>query len=70
MADSIVMTILNNKVALDNECWNCDGGRCVRHNNDGLWTNGVCDICKGIGYELTEAGEAIIQLINRHKGSV
>ncbi len=72
MADPIIMTILNNKVALDKLCWCCEGGKVdpskPKHVNAApFFTDGVCDMCKGTGYELTEAGEAIIQLINRHR---
>ncbi len=66
MKEPITTIILKNEVALDKKCWNCDGGRCVMHNNDGLWTDGVCDICKDSGHILTEAGQAVIDLVERH----
>lgn len=73
MANSIIMTILNNKVVLDKICWCCEGGKVDPNkpeytNAASFFTDGVCNICEGTGYELTEAGEAIIQLVNRHKG--
>jgi len=69
MADSITMAILNNEVSLDIPCWNCHGEeKKTAKNEDYPWEDGVCSICKGKGYELTNAGEAIIALIHRHSG--
>ena len=71
MNESIVMEVLNNEVPLDEECWCCTGGtvdpRDARYVNvSGFFTDGTCDICGGVGYTLTGAGQAIIDLVKRH----
>ncbi len=66
MKDPITATILNNEVALDYPCWSCDGGTEKDAEGKGLWTDGVCDVCKGKGYKLTDVGEAIMELVKRY----
>jgi len=63
MSKSIKATILNNEVKLDTECWSCKAGteRPTYTNNDGV----TC-FCNGIGYKLTDLGESIIALVERH----
>lgn len=59
----ITLNILNNKIALDRECWGCG----IDIHADG---NGECEICSGIGRVPTEAGEAIISLMQRYKNTL
>lgn len=67
MRDEIYVEILNNKVYLDRECWNCVKGQPLK--DDTFFDEfGVCEICKGVGFELTESGQAIIDLMKRHGG--
>lgn len=73
MGDPIIISVLNNPVVLDKVCWCCEGGTVdpskPEHINAApFFTDGVCDMCEGTGYELTEAGAAIIELITRHNG--
>jgi hypothetical protein len=58
MDDEIVLRILNNDVWLDEECWRCN-------NEEG--EKETCTNCNGKGFELTSAGRAILELIERHK---
>jgi len=65
--DRISIIVLNNASDLDKPCWNCSGGQADPKKNSPFWTDeGVCEICDGVGYELTDAGEAILKLIKRH----
>ncbi|KKM83852.1 hypothetical protein LCGC14_1305050 [marine sediment metagenome] len=71
MADPIVISVLNNNVALDKLCWCCEGGivdpsKSKYANAASFFTEGVCDMCEGVGYELTDAGQAVMDLIKRH----
>ena len=59
----IEIKILNNKVALDQECWACD---CCSKEPEWKDSDGNCDYCHGDGFQLTDAGRAIIDLVNRH----
>lgn len=61
MKIELELRILNNDIIieLDRECWQCNG---VGYDDDG----GICDICHGEGYRLTEEGKAIIDLVKRH----
>ena len=65
MSSEIKINILNNKIRLDELCWNCDGGT---HYTDVNFVdvNGVCEPCNGTGYILTDAGSSIMELIERH----
>lgn len=54
-------TISLNGVPLDKLCGSCDG-----HGHWGPSDHQKCMGCDGSGYKLTEAGEAIIQLVLRH----
>jgi hypothetical protein len=67
MREAIVTEILNNEVCLDTKCWVCAGGTKEPESN---WQDkhGVCECCHGIGFELTDFGEAIIKLVQRHEG--
>ncbi len=67
MKQPITIVLLNNEIALDKICWNCRGVN-LREHNESLWEDGVCSICKGKGYEPTDAGQAIIGLVKRHLG--
>ena len=69
--DIICMSILNNEVALDEVCWCCEGGTVDPSkpeyvNAKPFFTGGVCDICRGTGYKLTDAGQAVMDLVKRH----
>ncbi len=66
MKEPIVLRIMNNDVMLDEECWVCEGGSKDPQPN---WRgeNGVCENCKGSGFELTSNGEKILELLKRHK---
>lgn len=71
MREPITITLLNNDISLDRICWVCEGGKIkyskkARH--QGFWVDGACDMCKGKGYILTEAGQGVIDLIKRHLG--
>ena len=57
--DEIIIEILNNKVWLDELCWQCDGSR--------EYEGEQCDVCGGIGYKPTDEGKAILDLIKRHR---
>ena len=61
--DSIKLKILNNEVDLDCRCWACDGDK-----PDETWKNedGSCSKCNGTGFQLTDAGDAIMDLVKRH----
>lgn len=65
MKKPIELDILNNTIYLDQECWVCEGG--TREPLEG-WgeTDSTCENCHGTGFELTHAGEAIMDLIRRH----
>lgn len=65
--------ILNGNVQLDMVCIHCEGKcqsvatreRCGP--TSGYLEDGRCGRCEGRGYELTENGRAILDLVNRHK---
>ena len=61
--DEIKIDILNNDVSLDTECWSCDRNRKTPEFKK---DDGTCEQCNGIGYTLTNVGEAIIKLVKRH----
>lgn len=66
----ITIKILNNEIDLDNECWNCDGGRSKKEDdkNPTFWTEeGVCERCKGIGYIPTDFGKSIFDFMIRYR---
>lgn len=66
--DPISAEILNNRVALDELCWCCEGeGRPMPKNETFALKDGSCEICKGVGYTLTDLGYEIIRLVKRHK---
>lgn len=51
---------------LEVRCWCCDGtgdAEVVRDQNEA----GKCWRCDGIGYRLTDLGESIITMLDRHK---
>ena len=59
----ISIDILNNNVKLENECWCCsDTEKEPMYKND----DGTCEKCGGTKFVLTDAGEAIINLVKRH----
>jgi len=58
--ESIKLPILNNSTVLDYKCWNCVGTGKDKESKE------VCGWCKGMGYILTDAGEAILNLVKRH----
>ena len=60
--EEIAIWIMNNKIALDERCWSCDGGRKEPSIMDGE----IC-MCGGKKFILTDAGESIIDLVKRHK---
>lgn len=69
--DIIYMSILNNEVALDEVCWCCEGGTVDSSkpeytNIKPFFEDGACTICKGVGHRLTDAGQAVIDLVKRH----
>ena len=71
--NEIIMEVLNNDVPLDKECWVCAGGivdpKKPEHVNvANFFTDGVCDMCNGVGYKLTDAGQAVMDLVKRHGG--
>lgn len=68
----IVLEILNNKVGLDARCWCCKGkGRPDKSQRPSLkgfiLPDGSCEVCRGVGWELTDEGRAIINLVRRHE---
>ncbi len=69
MREPITITILNNEVCLEHKCWVCDGGE-IKYSkkapHQGFWTKGVCNMCEGRKYVLTEVGEAIVELVKQH----
>lgn len=60
MDESIVIFVLNNEIRLDGFCWNCKGAG-KEPNEDS-----ICSWCNGTGYQLTDVGQGIIDLIKRH----
>lgn len=58
MNNEIILCIMNNKTWLDEICFRCE-------NDDNKKRD--CISCKGKGFILTDEGEAIIDLIKRHK---
>ena len=69
--DRISIVVLNNEVDLDRLCWNCSGHGKDKApvKNSPFWTDdGECEICDGIGYELTDTGRAILKFLKRHEG--
>ena len=69
---NISITILNNEVPLDSPCWCCKEGTIKKEDHrDGMIfynDDGVCKKCNDTGYILTDVGEGIMKLINRHGG--
>ena len=66
MREEIYFEVLNNKVYLDQRCWAYRKG--VPNNNTFVDEFGVCEICKSSGFILTDAGQAIMDLMKRHGG--
>jgi len=68
--DRITLRILGNDVDLDHGCWNCSVGKTgPKGKDDTFWTeDGVCEICRGTGYELTDNGKKILEFLKRHVG--
>ena len=64
--EEITADILNNKENLDEKCWVCES---VKEGKDmSNWMeDGVCVHCNGTGFQLTDLGQSIIDLIKRHK---
>ena len=61
----ITITILNNTIDLDTECWNCKGtGQGI--NEIYSFGDGSCRLCLGRGRVMTEAGQAIYDVIERY----
>ena len=65
----IELDILNNKVALDEVCWACDGsGKPIGEDKWLSGYDGKCSICGGKGSQLTDNGQAILEFINKYGG--
>lgn len=55
------------EIHLDEQCWSCNPEYFHKgHNTSEPDENGKCGICHGKGFVLTEAGEAILELVKRH----
>lgn len=50
---------------LEQECWACQGKEGVTRDGKYPYEDGVCCICKGKGYALTDAGGAVLALLKR-----
>ena len=64
LSSPISIEILKHDIILDNECWACNGGHDLL--DEYTDENGECEICGGSGYQLTDAGRSIMQLVTRH----
>lgn len=53
----------------EKDCWACDGTGTPPNPTDAD-LNGKCEYCEGVGTRLTVLGEAVIDMINRHKGKL
>lgn len=51
------------EIELERACWQCHGNGRVAVIRDGFEP---CNFCRGTGYQLTEAGTEIIDLVTRH----
>jgi len=65
---TIKLDTVREEVHLDKYCWSCRtffgrNTKTISMKDE----NGECDICNGSGFVLTNNGEAIINLIKRHK---
>jgi len=67
--------VINFEINLDMECWSCKGKKEITKKKEVYPYNvydqendvyGCCE-CKGKGYRLTENGESIINLLERHR---
>jgi len=67
--------VINFEIALDMECWACKGKKEITQKKEVYPYNvydeendvyGCCE-CNGKGYCLTENGESIINLLERHR---
>jgi len=70
MKEEIEIYILNNRIQLEEECWNCEGGKLTsKTHTHPIFFNvyGICEHCEGTGYILTPVGEAIMKLVKRHR---
>lgn len=54
-------------ILLDTECWECHGEKEKEGSGYPFDDDGTCMVCKGKGYALTCSGEAILQLLERHR---
>jgi len=63
--EPIIISILNNDVMLDRECWCCDRGN-KEPDESFCDENEVCDQCNGTGFILTDLGEGILKFLKRH----
>ena len=57
--DEIVRNINGMVVNLDSRCCHCGYDHCDTNKED-------CKYCNGTGFDLTEEGEAIFELLKRH----
>jgi hypothetical protein len=66
MEEPIILRVMNNDIMLDDVCWVCDGGNKTPDDN---WKdeNGICENCNGKGFELTNNGLKILELLKRHR---
>lgn len=72
--EEIIIKVLNNEVGLDYPCWKCTdygkpsypkGPRQIYSINEG---HEKCSRCDNKRFVLTDAGEAIMALVQRHGG--
>ena len=76
--EQIQIEILNNKVDLDYPCWQCvesydasgycgpDGPQRISGFKEGHENGEPCEYCDGKRFQLTDEGEAIMNLVRRH----
>lgn len=73
--ESIQIKILNNAVSLDRPCWKCTRTDAIWASEGALriteleeeFENGEhCSVCNNRRFTLTDAGEAVMNLVKRH----
>lgn len=51
---------------LEERCWQCSSTPLSKRDSEGNLPN--CNICRGKGYDLTDAGRAMLAFLERWKG--
>jgi hypothetical protein len=53
------------KIEYDTPCWHC-GEDALQVLDPAFLENGVCVICEGTKYQLTDAGKELLKFLKRH----